>query len=126
MKSFIKIALLIFYVFFNAGVSYSMHFCGDDYKRVNLFSDLKTCCESKEPMPDCCEDVLDWEQPNTDQKLAGLSKVIAPEDCFVSHLVPVYHTQLPVLIISKLGYINLSPFIYKTLPLYLSNQTFII
>lgn len=126
MKSFIKIALLLFYVFFNAGVSYSMHFCGDDFKRVNLFADVKSCCDSKEPMPDCCEDVLDWEQPNTDQKLTGASKVVAPDIFFVNNIVPVYNIQLPVLQISKLGYSNSSPPICKTLPLYISNQTFII
>ncbi len=126
MKSFIKIALLLFYVFFNAGVSYSMHFCGDDFKRVNFFADIKSCCDSKEPMPDCCEDVLDWEQPNSDQKLAGLGKVVIPNVSFVNNIVPVYNRQLPLVQSRKLVYANSSPPIYPTLPLYLRNQTFII
>ncbi|PRY88542.1 HYC_CC_PP family protein [Mongoliibacter ruber] len=70
MKSFIKIALLVFYVFFNAGLSYSMHFCGDDFQRINVFAEYKTCCESNTPMQGCCDDVSNLELPNTEQQLS--------------------------------------------------------
>ena len=72
MKSFVKIALLFCYAFFNAGVSYSMHFCDGGFERINLYAESKTCCESEEPMPGCCDDVSNLELPNTDQQVSSL------------------------------------------------------
>ncbi|WP_050977342.1 HYC_CC_PP family protein [Nitritalea halalkaliphila] len=64
MRASVKIALLLIYSLFHAGMSYSMHFCGEDFKRINLYAEQKTCCpEAESPMP-CCEDVSHVEQPN--------------------------------------------------------------
>jgi hypothetical protein len=60
----------VFYLLFNAGMSYSMHFCGDEFKRINFFAESKTCCPSKEPIEGCCDDVSHLELPNTDQQLS--------------------------------------------------------
>jgi hypothetical protein len=70
VKQFLKIALLVIYLIFNAGTSYSMHYCGDEFQWVNIFADSKTCCPSQEPMPGCCDDVSHLELPNTDQQLS--------------------------------------------------------
>lgn len=41
-----------------------MHYCGEDFKRINLYAEQKTCCpEAETPMP-CCEDISHVEQPN--------------------------------------------------------------
>lgn len=126
MKSFIKIALLVFYVFFNAGLSYSMHFCGEDFQRINVLSDYKTCCESKTPMPDCCEDVANFELPNTDQQVSDLLN-------FQPQLFELLNTptffEVPAHFIAeeeKTAYADSSPPILHNTPIYIFCQVFLI
>jgi len=69
---YIKIGLLIIYVFFNAGMSYSYHFCGDVFQKVNFLGNEKSCCDSEIPVKGCCEDVSHLELPNSDQQISNL------------------------------------------------------
>ncbi|MFD2202743.1 HYC_CC_PP family protein [Shivajiella indica] len=126
MKKFIKIALLFFYVFFNAGLSYSMHFCGEDFKRINVFADYKTCCESKTPMPGCCDDVSNLEIPNNDQQVSEILdfhpmifELITFD--FSIELVPHF-----VKWEEKIFYSDSSPPIIQETPIYIFCQVFLI
>jgi hypothetical protein len=119
VKSFIKIALLVFYVFFNAGLSYSMHYCGDDFQRINFLSEYKTCCESNTPMQGCCEDVSNLELPNTDQQVTDILD-FQPQ---VIEL-PIYNTTLEFHVIfgtieEKTAFADSSPPIFHNTPIYI-------
>ena len=126
MKSFIKIALLVLYVFFNAGLSYSMHFCGEDFQRVNVLSDYKTCCESKTPMPDCCEDVANFELPNTDQQVSAIFD-FQPQ--VFELLAPQFFFESPVILSGqekKTAFADSLPPIFQNTPIYIFCQVFLI
>ncbi|WP_291777708.1 hypothetical protein [Cecembia sp.] len=126
MKSFIKIALLVFYVFFNAGLSYSMHFCEGDFQRINIFSEYKTCCESNTPMQGCCDDISNLELPNTDQQLSDLL------DFHTLNLVPVNPfscPEYPVIVCQsseKTAFADSSPPKFQNTAIYIFYQAFLI
>ncbi|PSL01476.1 HYC_CC_PP family protein [Cecembia rubra] len=126
MKSFAKIALLVFYVLFNAGLSYSMHFCGKDFQRFNLLLDYQSCCESKVPMPDCCEDVLNFELTNTDQKLSDLFNF---QPLRFELLNARIFFEFPVHFIAEdkiTVFADSSPPIFQNAPIYIFCQVFLI
>lgn len=127
MKQFSKIALLFIYVFFNAGMSYSMHYCGKEFKRINLYAESKTCCPSKEPMPGCCDDVFNLEFPNTDQHLSDLLDfqaktfdLFCPEFGHLSISAPEIAGDL------ALGFTDSSPPLPANVPLFLLHCIFLI
>ncbi|SDZ00422.1 MULTISPECIES: HYC_CC_PP family protein [Rhodonellum] len=125
MKQFIKIALLLLFVFFNAGLSYSMHYCGEDFQLINLYAESKTCCPSEEPMPGCCDDVSNLDLPNTDQQQIDLLDF---QTLPIASIVPeFFEFQIPTSIKEKvLGFSNSSPpYLHKT-PIYISIQVFLI
>jgi len=126
VKSFIKIALLVFYVFFNAGLSYSMHYCGDDFQRINVFSEYKTCCESNTPMPGCCDDVSNLELPNTDQQVSDLLDFHSlsgdvPNQFFYSENAAIAFDSS-----EKTAFADSSPPILQDTPIYIFCQVFLI
>jgi hypothetical protein len=126
VKQFIKIALLVFYVFFNAGLSYSMHYCGDDFQRINVFAEYKTCCESKTPMPGCCDDVSNLELPNTDQQVSDILdfntlSVDVPNQFFYSDYTIILFDSS-----EKTAFADSSPPIIQDTPIYIFCQVFLI
>lgn len=126
MKSFVKIALLVFYVFFNAGLSYSMHFCGDDFQHINVFTEYKTCCESNTPMPGCCDDISNLELPNSDQQL---SDILDFHPLFFELPNTRFSLELPVIIATteeKTAFADTSPPIFHNAPIYIFCQVFLI
>ncbi|EON74774.1 hypothetical protein ADIS_4745 [Lunatimonas lonarensis] len=126
MKSFIKIALLVFYVFFNAGLSYSMHFCDGGFERINLYAESKTCCESEEPMSGCCDDVSNLELPNTDQQV---SDVLNFQPQTFELLNAEVRFELPINFIvfeEKTAFADSSPPIFQDTPIYIFCQVFLI
>ncbi len=127
MKQIIKIALLFFYMFFNAGLSYSMHFCGEDYQRINLYSETKTCCPNEEPMPGCCDDISNFELPNTDQQFVEAVDFQAMNFEIVPH-INVFSEFPSGLILeqSAFEFADSSPPFLTDTPLYIINQVFLI
>ncbi|MFN3800650.1 HYC_CC_PP family protein [Belliella pelovolcani] len=126
MKSFVKISLLLFYVFFNAGLSYSMHFCEDDFQRINVFAEYKSCCESNTPMQDCCGDVSNLELPNADQQF---SNVLNFQPQTFELLNADISFELPINSISleeKTAFADSSPPIFHNTPIYIFCQVFLI
>ena len=126
MKSFKKIALLLFYVLFNAGLSYSMHFCGDDFQRINIFAEYKTCCDSNTPMPGCCDDVSNLELPNSDQQV---SDILDFQPLVIDLLAFDAGWELPVFITTleeKTVFADSSPPIIPNTPIYIFCQVFLI
>jgi len=75
MRQLIKISLFFIYLFFNAGMSYSLHFCSDKLEAINFYAEQKKCCSATEEDNDCCEDVFSLDQANTEQTTASLADV---------------------------------------------------
>ncbi|MCH7400622.1 hypothetical protein ACFOUP_11675 [Belliella kenyensis] len=126
MKSFIKIALLVFYVFFNAGLSYSMHFCGDDFQRINVFTEYKTCCESNTPMPGCCDDVSNLDLPNTDQQVSDILN-FQPQTFELLNAEVRFELPLDLTATEeKTAFADSSPPIFQDTPIYIFCQVFLI
>ena len=125
MKQFIKIALLVFYVFFNAGLSYSMHYCGDDFQLINLYGESKTCCESKAPMPGCCDDVSNLELPNTDEQQIDILDFQPLGTDYIS----IFYVESPAIVFGiseKTAFSDSSPPIFQDTPIYIFCQVFLI
>jgi hypothetical protein len=108
-------------------MSYSMHFCGEEFQRINLFAEAKTCCPSQEPMPGCCDDVSNLELPNTDQQISDVLdfqpsafEVICPE--LGNYSVPVSEIALEL----TLGFADSSPPLVLNTPLFLLHCIFLI
>jgi hypothetical protein len=126
VKQFIKIALLVFYVFFNAGLGYSMHYCGEDFQHINLFGETKTCCPSEEPMPGCCDDVSNLELPNSDQQH---SEIIDFQPIGFDYIIPTFQFELPASVFGiseKTAFSDSSPPIFHNTPIYIFCQVFLI
>ncbi len=103
-----------------------MHYCGDDFKRINVFAEYKTCCESNTPMPGCCDDVSNLELPNTDQQV---SDVLNFQPQIVEFLIPVLQFELPSYtldIVEKTAFADSSPPIFQDTPIYIFCQVFLI
>jgi hypothetical protein len=75
MRQLIKISLFFIYLFLNAGMSYSLHFCSEKLEAINFYAEEKKCCSATEEEEDCCEDVFSVDQANTEQTAAGLADV---------------------------------------------------
>ncbi|WP_200976267.1 hypothetical protein [Echinicola sp. 20G] len=128
MRKLIQISLLIIYLCFNAGLSYSMHYCGDTLERINLFAEEKTCCENEKEMPGCCDDVPKTDLQNTDQSNAKPLGF----DFFNITALPVPHLLSEILVcISQQGYQLPTTFVpdkvlSSTIPIHIQFQRFLI
>jgi hypothetical protein len=127
VKQFIKIALLVFYVFFNAGLSYSMHYCGDDFQLINFYAESKTCCESEESMPGCCDDVSNLDLPNTDEQQIDILN-FHPELNLLSVIDAGFFEFNSCKFIDEtvLGFADSSPPFLPGTPIFITNQVFLI
>lgn len=103
-----------------------MHFCGDNFERINIFAEYKTCCESKVPMPGCCEDIASFELPNTDQQISDLLDFKALVfDYNVSVLPSLLPSILPF-VVEKIDFTDSSPPIFQETDIYILLQVFLI
>lgn len=103
-----------------------MHFCGDDFQMINLYGETKSCCESKEPIPGCCDDVSHLELPNTDQQL---TEIIYFQHLGFDFVLPTFQFGLPETIIGiseKTAFSDSSPPILQDTPIYIFCQVFLI
>nr|WP_255737261.1 hypothetical protein [Cognataquiflexum nitidum] len=103
-----------------------MHFCGDDFQRINLYGESKTCCESQEPMPGCCADVSHLELPNSDQQL---TEIIHFQPLRFDFILPTFQFELSETIIGiseKTAFSDSAPPILQDTPIYIFCQVFLI
>lgn len=103
-----------------------MHFCGDDFQRINVFADYKTCCESNVPMQGCCDDVSNLELPNSDQKISSLINFQA---IGLDYIHTTFLFELPENFVDKIGktaYVDSSPPIFQNTPIYIFYQVFLL
>lgn len=103
-----------------------MHFCGDDFQRINVFAEYKTCCESNTPMPGCCEDVSNLELPNSEQQLSELVSFEAEVFLIdIQNFLPLQaiYTRIDD---EKTAFSDSSPPILQSTPIYIFCQVFLI
>ncbi|EOZ95794.1 hypothetical protein A33Q_3156 [Indibacter alkaliphilus LW1] len=103
-----------------------MHFCGDDFQRINVFAEYKTCCETNTPMPGCCDDVSNLELPNTDQQV---SDILDFQPQTFELLNAALRFELPINFIvfeEKTAFADSSPPIFHNTPIYIFCQVFLI
>ncbi|GGZ26436.1 hypothetical protein GCM10007049_18890 [Echinicola pacifica] len=84
-RKLIHILLLTLYLCFNAGLSYSMHYCGEQFQKINVFSSQESCCDGEESMDDCCNDVSNHELNESNQ---NTSKLLSLQ--FIPKLLPLF------------------------------------
>ncbi len=103
-----------------------MHYCGDDFQRINVFSEYKTCCESNTPMQGCCDDISNLELPNTDQQISDVLN-------FQPHTFELLNTEvsfeLPApfeVLEEKTTFADSSPPIFHNTAIYIFCQVFLI
>ena len=103
-----------------------MHFCGDDFQRINVFAEYKTCCESNTPMPGCCDDISNLELPNTDQQVSDVLDF--HPFLFDTVLSTVSNVLNPVHLdtFEKTAFADSSPPILHDTPIYIFCQVFLI
>lgn len=103
-----------------------MHFCGDDFQRINVFAEYKTCCESNVPMPGCCDDISNLELPNTDQQLSDVLDFQPLSIDFYTIQVPFELAVIPTVGKEKTAFADSSPPIFQSTPIYIFCQVFLI
>ncbi len=121
-----KIVLLVFYLCFNAGMSYSMHFCEGVLQHFNFFAANETCCPEKGELPDCCEDISHLDIPNGEEfQPVVFTLSHAESNYFPSHYF--YNTQpkFEVAPAYQLWYAAHAPPLPKS-PLFILHQVFLI
>ncbi len=124
--AFKKIVLLGFYLCFNAGFSYSMHFCEGVLQHFNFFAESETCCPGQGTMPDCCEDVSQFDIPNGEELQSSILTFSATDTELVFQVYPVgLHNAIAFIASHKLGYAANAPPSPKS-PLFLLNQVFLV
>ena len=124
LKRFTIIFMLFTYLLFNAGISISMHYCGNTLTSTEFFATNKGCiCSTPEEEPhSCCKDVQ-VESSKDDQKSVTLYKlaiekvVIAEVKFFVAEFIKLYEAE------ANLSSTYHSPPFYKV-PLFIFNQIF--
>ena len=127
MRQLLKISLLLIYVFFNAGLSYSLHYCGEELKDINWLAESTPCCPAEEGEEDCCEDVFYSEYHSSDQQskqflnfqFGKLQAQAIPASFATVH--PTYSND----------HVKGLPYFYQQypappFPLYIKNQVFLI
>ncbi|WP_157972090.1 hypothetical protein [Pleomorphovibrio marinus] len=122
-----KIALLVCYLCFNAGLSYSMHFCEGDFKHFNFFASSEGCCPGETEMPDCCEDVSHLEVPNGEEFQPNQVCLSLSDLTFHPSILFEKNIQLNWSIAEKLGFsVHAPPLIPTQTSLFLIHQVWLI
>lgn len=125
MKRYITTFVLFAYLLFNAGISFSMHFCGGKLTSSGFFASKIgcTCSSMKEEASDCCKDVV-IKSAGDDQKAPShfqikIEKVLLAEIKFFSLIIK---NILPNTLTFSLQDYHSPPF-YKV-PKFIFNQIF--
>ncbi|HSJ66307.1 MAG TPA: hypothetical protein VK921_01475 [Anditalea sp.] len=128
MRQLIKISLFFIYLFLNAGMSYSLHFCSEKLEAINFYAEEKKCCSATEEDSDCCEDVFSLDQANTEQTASGLADIQFQKADFKVGLM-----EFSALLHSLTFSINHEYYssdtelsYYQNLPIFIKHQTFLI
>jgi len=128
MRQLIKISLFFIYLFFNAGMSYSLHFCSEKLEAINFYAEPKKCCSATEENTDCCEDVFSLDQANTEQTTASLADIQFQKADFKIGIME-FSALLSALTFSDDSDYNLSDkeqSYFPDLPIFIKYQTFLI
>ncbi|WP_186756404.1 HYC_CC_PP family protein [Echinicola salinicaeni] len=128
MRKLFQISLLIIYLCFNAGLSYSMHYCGEQLEAINFFAEEIKCCPEEDEMPGCCDDVPKTALQNAEQ---NTSKTVNVQ--FISAVILPYPHLLADIIeciswTKEVESINfpLDEAPPNDLPIYIENEIFLI
>jgi len=128
MRKLIQISLILIYLCFNAGLSYSMHYCGEQWERINFFMEEKGCCPNGKEIPGCCDDIPKADLQNADQNMAKLADI----QFWNQALLPLPHLLSDILLClaqqekeQPVQYVpDKAP--PETIPIYIKHQTFLI
>jgi len=128
MRQLIKISFLMIYLLFNAGMSYSMHYCSDQLEAISLYAAATKCCSESDEDMECCEDVVHHERQQADQTLLALADYQFQKADISSAFVAF------VAMLQKLTFsLDQEEFIpdpqlhtYSTTPIHIKNQSFLI
>ncbi|UCS95947.1 hypothetical protein KZP23_12215 [Echinicola marina] len=128
MRKLFQISLLIIYCCFNAGLSYSMHYCGEQLEAINFFAEEKNCCADGEEMPGCCDDVPKTALQNAEQNtlktvnLQFITSVFLPYPHLLADIIAcISWSQEEEAVAFPMD--NAPP---RDLPLYIENEIFLI
>ena len=103
-----------------------MHFCGDDFQRINVFAEYQACCESNTPVQGCCDDISNLELPNTDQQVSDLLDFHSLSTEVPTQLFQFCSTSISFDTNEKTAYADSSPPIFQNTPIYIFCQVFLI
>ncbi len=116
------------YLLFNAGMSYSMHYCSERLESISLYAEEKKCCSESDEDMECCVDVLHHEIQQADQNLLALADYQFQKADFSSAFI-AFVAMLHKLTFS-LDWEEAIPepqlLTYKTTPIHIQNQSFLI
>lgn len=125
MKRLTTIFLLLCYLFFNTGISYSMHFCGEKLTSSEIFKSKKgcVCSTTQDSSNDCCNDI--HIESSTDEQQAAVQFKISLEKSFLGE-ISFYLVEFERLLQDSFDSFPLayqSPPFYKV-PKFIFNQIF--
>lgn len=128
MRQLSKISLFLIYLFLNAGISYSLHFCSEKLEAINFYAETKKCCSATEEDNDCCEDVFSLDQQNNEQTPTTLAD-IQFQKADIKLALADFSALLVALSVNLDTDYMLSPpeqLYFPRTPIHIQNQTFLI
>jgi len=128
MRQLIKISLFFIYLFLNAGMSYSLHFCSEKLEAINFYAEQKKCCSASEESSDCCEDVFSLDQANTEQTTASLADIQFQKVDLKVGLSEFFSLLIAhqVTVEDEVKWSEKEHVYYHNLPIFIKYQTFLI
>lgn len=128
VRKVIQISLLFIYILFNAGLSYSFHFCEEELSKINFFTEKEMCCPEEEEMQGCCEDLSRLEFPNAEQVSANFLDFLPLKILTTDFYHGIFaYMQLVSALSETVPFIAYKdhPLTYHS-PIYIKNQVFLI
>jgi len=128
MRQLLKISLFFIYLFLNAGMSYSLHYCSEKLEAINFYTENKKCCAATEENNDCCEDVFSLDQQNSEQTQSPIVD-FQFQKSDINFALTAFSALLNSLLFSSdtESKLSLPDQLYSPqLPLHIKNQTFLI
>jgi hypothetical protein len=128
MRQLFKISFLLIYLLFNAGMSYSLHYCSEKLQAISLHVEENKCCSESDEEMECCVDVTHHERQQADQNLLALADYQFQKADFSSAFiafVAMLH-KLTFTIEQEESFPKELVHIYNTTPIHIQNQSFLI
>jgi hypothetical protein len=122
LKQLAIISVLITYLALNLGISFNIHYCGEDVRSIDFYSQTENNCCEKKGTDSCCKYATAHLQSGEAQDLAKLIQLSIPDLASIAVLIPYYsfkNVLSEVMPNAQTHFAKLRSFLHSKIPLYL-------